>query len=159
MISNFAGAPPSQSLCSLVPDNARFPTQAQPQATHQLHRLRFLEPQAAISVERVTAIPVPLPLPGQLKLFPQRVLPRCGPLPPVPESPHSAGPGGSGDGGRASAARAGFINAIQVFPYTEGALYQVYAKPGQVTELSRCRRASSWSARGRSHPAIPPYAG
>ena len=32
--------------------------------------------------------------------------------------------------------RAGFINAIQVFPYTEGALYQVYARPGQVTDIA-----------------------
>lgn len=30
----------------------------------------------------------------------------------------------------------GFVNAIQVFPYTEGALYQVYAKPGQVTDIA-----------------------
>ena len=32
--------------------------------------------------------------------------------------------------------RARFINAIQVFPYTEGALYQVYTKPGQVTDIA-----------------------
>lgn len=32
--------------------------------------------------------------------------------------------------------RTGFVNAIQVFPYTEGALYQVYAKPGQVTDIA-----------------------
>lgn len=32
--------------------------------------------------------------------------------------------------------RTGFINAIQIFPYTEGALYQVYAKPGQVTDIA-----------------------
>lgn len=32
--------------------------------------------------------------------------------------------------------RTGFINAIQVFPYTEGALYQIYAKPGQVTDIA-----------------------
>ncbi len=32
--------------------------------------------------------------------------------------------------------RTGFVNAIQVFPYTEGALYQIYAKPGQVTDIA-----------------------
>jgi len=32
--------------------------------------------------------------------------------------------------------RTGFLNAIQVFPYTEGALYQIYAKPGQVTDIA-----------------------
>src|SRR3546814_339554 len=29
--------------------------------------------------------------------------------------------------------RDGFINAIQVWPYSDGALYQVYASPGRVT--------------------------
>ncbi len=37
---------------------------------------------------------------------------------------------------RVQPARTGFINAIQVFPYTEGALYQIYAKPGQVTDIA-----------------------
>jgi len=32
--------------------------------------------------------------------------------------------------------RTGFVNAIQVYPYTEGALYQIYAKPGQVTDIA-----------------------
>ena len=30
----------------------------------------------------------------------------------------------------------GFLNAIQVYPFTEGALYQIYAKPGQVTDIA-----------------------
>ncbi len=32
--------------------------------------------------------------------------------------------------------RAGYYNAIQIFPYSEGALYQLYAAPGQITSLS-----------------------
>jgi type IV secretion system protein TrbG len=32
--------------------------------------------------------------------------------------------------------RSGYYNAIQIFPYSEGALYQVYASPGQITSLS-----------------------
>ena len=31
--------------------------------------------------------------------------------------------------------REGYINAIQVWPYSEGALYQVYATPGRVTVI------------------------
>lgn len=31
--------------------------------------------------------------------------------------------------------REGYINAIQVWPYSEGALYQVYAAPGRVTVI------------------------
>ncbi|HMS21558.1 P-type conjugative transfer protein TrbG, partial [uncultured Sphingorhabdus sp.] len=30
----------------------------------------------------------------------------------------------------------GFVNAIQQYPYTPGALYQVYAAPGQVTDIA-----------------------
>ena len=32
--------------------------------------------------------------------------------------------------------RAGYINAMQVYPYSDGALYQVYAAPGQVTDIA-----------------------
>jgi type IV secretion system protein VirB9 len=32
--------------------------------------------------------------------------------------------------------RGGYINAVQVYPYTIGALYQVYAAPGQVTDIA-----------------------
>lgn len=32
--------------------------------------------------------------------------------------------------------RTGFVNAIQQYPWTDGALYQVYAKPGQVTDIA-----------------------
>jgi type IV secretion system protein VirB9 len=32
--------------------------------------------------------------------------------------------------------RNGFINAVQVYPFSSGALYQVYAAPGQVTDVA-----------------------
>ncbi|TYB86075.1 P-type conjugative transfer protein TrbG [Oceaniovalibus sp. ACAM 378] len=32
--------------------------------------------------------------------------------------------------------REGYYNAIQVFPYSEGALYQIYASPGQITNIT-----------------------
>ena len=32
--------------------------------------------------------------------------------------------------------RDGFINAVQVYPFSGGALYQVYAAPGQVTDVA-----------------------
>lgn len=94
--------------------------------------------QAHPSYGQVVAVPVPLPLPGQLKQFPQR--------PP----PHAAGRsrpsqsrptlqdrvGAAMEAARIQPERTGFINAIQVFPFTEGALYQIYAKPGQVTDIA-----------------------
>jgi type IV secretion system protein VirB9 len=37
---------------------------------------------------------------------------------------------------RVEPARLGFVNAVQLYPFTEGALYQVYAAPGQVTDIA-----------------------
>ncbi len=32
--------------------------------------------------------------------------------------------------------RAGYLNAVQVYPFSDGALYQLYAALGQVTDIS-----------------------
>ena len=32
--------------------------------------------------------------------------------------------------------RAGYFNAVQVFPFSAGALYQIYASPGQITDIA-----------------------
>jgi type IV secretion system protein VirB9 len=32
--------------------------------------------------------------------------------------------------------RAGYFNSVQVFPYSPGALYQIYASPGQITDIA-----------------------
>ena len=32
--------------------------------------------------------------------------------------------------------RGGYFNAVQVFPYSPGALYQIYASPGQITDIA-----------------------
>ena len=32
--------------------------------------------------------------------------------------------------------RAGYIDAVQVYPYAEGALYRLYAAPGRVTDIA-----------------------
>jgi len=37
---------------------------------------------------------------------------------------------------RVAPSREGYINAIQVWPYSDGALYQVYASPGRVTAIN-----------------------
>jgi type IV secretion system protein VirB9 len=81
----------------------------------------------------VVAIPEPLPLPAQLK-----------PVPLIADSVQSptAPPAGprervsqANDEARVAPAREGYLNAIQVWPYAEGALYQVYASPGRVTDI------------------------
>ena len=86
-------------------------------------------PDPAKPVE-VVALPTPLPLPGQLK-----------PLPPISVAPaEPAAPTARVSAANAAArvqpGRDGFLNAIQQYPYSDGALYQVYAAPGQVTDIA-----------------------
>ena len=80
---------------------------------------------------------VPLPLPGQM-------------MPVAETSAHrpdastladsSTSPTDTIAQGRTSAliepSVDGYVNAIQVYPYTEGALYRLYASPGQVSDIA-----------------------
>ena len=94
-------------------------------------------PEAPKPVE-VVAIPVPLPLPGQLKPVSRRVSPRS-PARAAGRS-HLVDPrarvGAANEAARVEPERGGFINAIQQYAYADGALYQVYASPGQVTDIA-----------------------
>ncbi len=76
----------------------------------------------------VVAIPEPLPLPGQLR-----------PIDETPAPAEAADPrariGAANVAARIEPVRDGFINAMQVYPWSDGALYQVYASPGQVTDI------------------------
>jgi len=74
----------------------------------------------------VVAMPEPLPLPGQLKEI------NAKPAKPEPANPATRVAQANKEA-RMAPTRDGFINAIQVWPYTEGALYQVYASLGRVT--------------------------
>ncbi len=116
------------------------PTQAQERTTPKPASLAVLseEPQATTLDDTIIAIPVPLPLPGQLKSFPQAYPPHAaGRSRPSQSRPTLQDRVGAAmEAARVQPERTGFINAIQVFPYTEGALYQVYAKPGQVTDIA-----------------------
>lgn len=75
---------------------------------------------------KIVPMPQPLPLPGQLK-----------PIDEPPSAPEPANPATriaqANQEARMAPSRDGFINAIQTWPYSEGALYQVYASPGRVT--------------------------
>lgn len=80
----------------------------------------------------VVAVPEPLALPAQLK-----------PLPLEPETVVVPEPADekirvsrANQEARIAPTREGYVNAIQVWPYTDGALYQVYASPGRVTVVS-----------------------
>jgi type IV secretion system protein TrbG len=130
MISKFAAANRRLAVALLAASTAlASPIQAQAQAAHQpaSPAVPIEASQAIDSAEPVIAIPVPLPLPGQLKQFPQRTPPYAAgrSRPSLPRDRVGA----AMEAARVQPERTGFINAIQVFPYTEGALYQVYAKP------------------------------
>jgi type IV secretion system protein TrbG len=78
---------------------------------------------------RVVEVPKPLPLPGQLK-----------PVGRGKAQPESADPKQritqANEAARMQPVRDGFINAVQIYPFSAGALYQVYAAPGQVTDIA-----------------------
>jgi type IV secretion system protein TrbG len=78
----------------------------------------------------VVEIPKPLPLPGQLK-----VVPGTKPVGPEPKNPADR-VAKANEAARVQPTRNGYINAVQVYPYTTGALYQVYTAPGQVTDIA-----------------------
>ncbi|MFG1229245.1 P-type conjugative transfer protein TrbG [Xanthobacter wiegelii] len=72
----------------------------------------------------------PLPLPGQLK-------PVGKDGKPTPELPDPAARVNEANAAaRMQPIRNGFINSMQVYPFVDGALYQVYASPGQITDIS-----------------------
>ncbi|HSV80380.1 MAG TPA: P-type conjugative transfer protein TrbG [Ramlibacter sp.] len=87
------------------------------------------EPPAPMEV---VAIPQPLPLPEQLKLMPDAIeywpRPEAASVPDRVEQANKEA--------RVTPTREGYVNAIQVWPYSEGALYQLYASPGRVTVIT-----------------------
>jgi type IV secretion system protein VirB9 len=79
---------------------------------------------------RIVEVPKPLPLPGQLKPVPEKKeRPKDDKQPKerVAEANALA---------KVDPVKDGYINAIQVYPYTRGALYQLYAAPSQVTDIA-----------------------
>lgn len=78
---------------------------------------------------KIVELPKPLPLPGQLK-----------PLAGSKPTPEAANPtvrvNRANAAARIQPVRAGFINAVQIYPYSSGALYQVYTAPGQITDVA-----------------------
>lgn len=71
--------------------------------------------------------PVPLPLPGQLQP-PPSVKPEAGPPTARVEAANRAA--------TREPSSAGYINAVQVYPWTDGALYRLYAAPEQVSDIA-----------------------
>ena len=80
----------------------------------------------------IVAVPQPLALPAQLK-----PLPDMEDAKPAPEpADEKARVSRANQDARMAPTREGYVNAIQVWPFTDGALYQVYASPGRVTVIA-----------------------
>ncbi|MGE7088899.1 P-type conjugative transfer protein TrbG, partial [Achromobacter xylosoxidans] len=88
-------------------------------------------PEPPKPVEVVT-VPKVLPLPAQMK-----PLPEADEAKPAPEpADETVRVSRANAEARIAPTREGYVNAIQVWPFTDGALYQVYAAPGRVTVIS-----------------------
>ena len=103
-------------------------------ATNKPPEISYDDPQPAVLLAeppasvQVVELPKPLPLPGQLK-----------PVEPSRRTPEPTDPTARVNRANAAArvqpVRDGFINAVQVYPFSSGALYQVYTAPGQITDI------------------------
>ncbi|OYV41328.1 MAG: P-type conjugative transfer protein TrbG [Rhodospirillales bacterium 20-64-7] len=78
----------------------------------------------------IIQVPTPLPLPGQLKpLAPNKI------SPPELSAP-TARVAAANAAARMQPTRDDYINAIQVYPFTDGALYEVYTAPEEITDIA-----------------------
>ena len=107
-------SPPAITL-----DEPQAEVKAQPQA----------EPPKPVDVVEV---PKPLPLPQQLKTMPTD----AEATPPPEPADEKVRVSRANEEARVAPTRDGYVNAIQVWPYADGALYQVYTSPGRVTVIA-----------------------
>ncbi len=114
------------ALAGCATTSAKPPAIAYDDPPREIAATPAAQPPRAVEV---VTIPEPLPLPGQLK--------------PVAASAATSEPadprrrvGAANDAARVQPVRDGFLNAIQQYPWTQGALYQVYTAPGQVTDIA-----------------------
>jgi len=85
---------------------------------------------ARLEAETAAAVEVrPLPLPGQWKPRPSK---SAQPKPTAPDQTIAS----ANAAARIEPSRDGYINAMQVFPWREGALYRIYAAPENVTTIA-----------------------
>jgi len=116
----------ASALAGCATTSARPPAIAYDDPPREVAATPAAEPPRPVEI---VTIPEPLPLPGQLK-----------PLPDAPRVSEPADPrrrvGDANAAARVQPARDGLLNAIQQYPWTDGALYQIYTAPGQVTDIA-----------------------
>ncbi|WP_066549514.1 MULTISPECIES: P-type conjugative transfer protein TrbG [unclassified Sphingomonas] len=114
------------ALAGCATTSAKPPAIAYDDPPREIAATPAAEPPRAVEV---VTIPEPLPLPGQLKPI------AAGAATSEPADPRRR-VGAANAAARVQPVRDGFLNAIQQYPWTDGALYQVYAAPGQVTDIA-----------------------
>lgn len=108
-------------------------TQGKPPPAISLDELVLAQPlpEPPLPVE-VVAVPEVLPLPGQMKPLPETEEADAAPEPDDETIRVSR----ANEEARMAPTREGYVNAIQVWPFTDGALYQVYSAVGRVTVIA-----------------------
>jgi type IV secretion system protein VirB9 len=116
----------ASALAGCATTSAKPPVIADDDPPPTVVATRVAEPPHAVEI---VTIPELLPLPGQLKLVAES------PRPTEPADPRRR-VGDANAAARIQPVRDGFLNAIQQYPWTDGALYQVYTAPGQITDIA-----------------------
>ena len=107
---------------------ARRPGSRRRSATTTRRSQAVLQPDPPKPVQ-IVELPKPLPLPGQLKPLP-------GPkAPPEPADPHARVEEANG-AARVQPTRAGYINAMQVYPFSEARSIRSMQRPAQITDIA-----------------------
>ncbi|RUU06470.1 P-type conjugative transfer protein TrbG [Mesorhizobium sp. USDA-HM6] len=77
---------------------------------------------------KVVEVPKPLPLPGQLQAAPGKAVEdKSSPEDRVADANRAA---------TQQPTKFGYVNAVQVYPFADGALYQLYAAPERVSDIA-----------------------
>jgi type IV secretion system protein VirB9 len=99
----------------------------------------------------VVEVPKVLPMPAQMKPLPEGGETKASPEPADEKLRVSR----ANAEARIAPTREGYVNAIQVWPFTDGALYQVYAAPGRVPQVVvGARRVSESGGQGSGKPQV-----
>nr|WP_235584581.1 P-type conjugative transfer protein TrbG [Pseudomonas aeruginosa] len=120
-------------LLTLVAALSGCATQGKPPPTISLDEPVQAQPlpEPPTPVE-VVAVPEVLPMPAQLKPLPETEDAK----PVLEPADEKVRVSRANAEARVAPTREGYVNAIQVWPFTDGALYQVYAAVGRVTVVS-----------------------